>query len=95
MSTDTLDSQLALHAIDDIDFIKMDTQGCELPILQGSTVTLERTVGMQIEVAFSPIYQDQPLFSDVAAHLGRGRRAFDPTGWDDRPDGYEGTCAIP
>jgi len=65
MSTDTLDSQLALHAIDDIDFIKMDTQGCELPILQGSTVTLERTVGMQIEVAFSPIYQDQPLFSDV------------------------------
>ena len=23
--------------------------------------------------------------------LGRGRRAFDPTGWDDRPDGYEGT----
>lgn len=65
MSTDTLDSQLALHAIDDIDFIKMDTQGCELPILQGSRVTLERTVGMQIEVAFSPIYQDQPLFSDV------------------------------
>lgn len=23
--------------------------------------------------------------------LGRGRRTFDPTGWDDRPDGYEGT----
>ncbi|NLE18298.1 MAG: hypothetical protein GX632_07140 [Propioniciclava sp.] len=23
--------------------------------------------------------------------LGRGRGAFDPTGWDDRPDGYEGT----
>ena len=84
MATDTLDSQLALHAIDDIDFIKMDTQGCELPILLGGRETLERTVGMQIEVAFSPSYLNQPLFSDVDTFVrARGFELFDikPQTW--------------
>lgn len=56
----TLDS-LSQH----FDFIKLDTQGSELAILQGATHALERVIGLEIEVEFSPMYQGQPIFSDV------------------------------
>jgi FkbM family methyltransferase len=78
METDTLDHQLQAHAIDDIDFIKIDTQGYELPILRGSAASLARAAGLQIEVSFAPIYRDQPLFADVDAHMrAHGFELFD------------------
>jgi FkbM family methyltransferase len=36
IETDTLDNQLKKNGITEIDFVKIDTQGHELPILQGS-----------------------------------------------------------
>lgn len=50
----------------DIDFIKLDTQGAELAILEGASATLTSPVfGLEIEVALAELYQGQPLFSHI------------------------------
>ena len=85
LDVDTLDHQLESQSIDDIDFIKVDTQGSELFVLQGATSTLERSVvGVEVEVEFASIYQEQPLFADVDRHLrDLGFQLFDlrPVYW--------------
>lgn len=66
VEVDTLDSQLRARGIDDIDFIKADTQGSELFVLQGSSEALQRAaVGVEVEVEFTPIYTGQPSFAEV------------------------------
>ena len=78
VEADTLDNQLHEHGIDDVDFVKLDTQGSELFVLQGSERTLQRTFGVKIEVEFAEMYRNQPLFSDVDAFLrSRGFMLFD------------------
>lgn len=63
------------HRLDDvlplgpIDFLKLDVQGAELMVLEGSPLSLARTAVVHCEVEFSTIYRDQPLFSDVAQIL--------------------------
>ena len=50
----------------DSDFIKCDTQGSELYILQGASYLLTETIfGLELEVAFTQIYEYAPLFADV------------------------------
>lgn len=51
------------------DFIKIDIQGGELSVLKGSTTTLKRTFGMEIEVEFLEMYLDQPLFGEIVDFL--------------------------
>ena len=65
METDTLDNQLEKNNITEIDFIKIDTQGHELPILQGSINSLRNVIGLELEVEFTYLYKDQPLFHEV------------------------------
>lgn len=66
----TLDEYLPKEGIRSIDFIELDTQGSELDILKGAEKFLRDSVlGLRIEVEFSPIYKDQPLFSDVDAFV--------------------------
>lgn len=66
----TLDEALREEGISDIDFIKLDTQGSELAILQGASSVLTHSVlGLEIEVAFAELYKGQPLFSDVDSFL--------------------------
>jgi len=65
IDTDTLDNQLSKIDIAKIDFIKLDTQGYELPILKGAQDTLLNTIGLTIEIEFAPMYKDQPLFDEV------------------------------
>jgi FkbM family methyltransferase len=63
---DSLDNQLQLRGIVDLDFIKVDTQGSEHLVLEGAAGALASSVfGVEIEVEFAPIYRDQPLFADV------------------------------
>jgi len=62
----SLDDALREAELTDIDFIKLDTQGTELEILQGSTSVLSESVfGLEIEIAFAELYQRQPLFANV------------------------------
>jgi FkbM family methyltransferase len=79
VAVDTLDNQLRGRAIDDIDFIKADTQGSELFVLQGGEHALGASaVGVEVEVEFTAIYRGQPLFADVDAFMrGLGYLLFD------------------
>jgi len=65
INTDTLDNQFHQHKIEDVDFMKLDTQGSELFILEGAKGTLGNVFGLEIEVEFAELYQNQPLFSDI------------------------------
>lgn len=63
---DTLDNQLEHLGVLNVDFIKLDTQGSELHILEGARNTLASSVfGIEVEVEFSSMYENQPLFPDV------------------------------
>jgi FkbM family methyltransferase len=76
---DTLDAVLAERHLTDVDFVKVDTQGSELFVLQGARDTLRQSVcGVEVEVEFAPIYQGQPLFADVDAYMrDLGYQLFD------------------
>ena len=70
VEVDSLDNQLRKNNINDIDFIKLDTQGSELMVLEGAVKTLEGPIfGIHVEIEFNPVYKDQPLFSDVDIFL--------------------------
>ncbi len=66
MPATTLDRLYADGKLETLDFIKLDTQGSELPIMQGGRKLLkESIIGIEVEVEFSPMYEGQPLFADV------------------------------
>jgi FkbM family methyltransferase len=70
---DSLDNILEKNEIDDVDFLKIDTQGSELAVLQGSEKCIDDSLlGLKVEVEFVEIYKKQPLFHDVDQFL-RGR----------------------
>jgi len=74
----SLDECRRNEGIPEVDFIKLDTQGSELGILQGGSETLSQAFGVAVEVAFVAIYEGQPLFSDVDTFLReRGFSLFD------------------
>ena len=78
LEADSLDNQFQKNGISDVDFIKLDTQGSELSILEGAIETLKTVFGLQIEVGFVELYQDQPLFSDVNSFISsHGFQLFD------------------
>lgn len=52
-----------------IDFLKIDIQGGELAAFRGGGRKLATALCIQTEVAFTPIYRDQPLFADQDALL--------------------------
>lgn len=65
LNADTLNNQLIKAGVTEVDFIKIDTQGYELPILQGSYDYLDSVIGLEIEVEFVEMYKGQPLFDEV------------------------------
>jgi FkbM family methyltransferase len=69
IEADTLDNVLQAASITDVDFVKVDTQGSELFVLEGGRRTLEHVVGAEVEVEFAPIYKGQPLFADVDRYM--------------------------
>src|SRR5262249_12061696 len=75
------------HRLDDlpevqaIDYMKVDVQGAELDVLRGATRLLRRTLVVEAEVEFEPLYTDQPLFGDVDRFMrGQGYRFHTFTG---------------
>jgi FkbM family methyltransferase len=62
----TIDGLAQNGEISTVDFVKIDVQGGELAILQGGEKFFrENIIALEVEVEFSPMYNDQPLFSDV------------------------------
>lgn len=55
--------------IEEIDYIKIDTQGSELEILKGFEGLLDSTRCIDIEVEFNPIYEGQSLFGETDSYL--------------------------
>ena len=52
-----------------VDFLKIDTQGTELPVLLGAQESLKNVLGVDVEVNFSERYKGQSYFSDVDVFL--------------------------
>lgn len=63
----TLDTWVERHGIDMLDFLKVDTQGTELDVLNGGRRLLSRggVEIVQVEVALRPFYKRQPDFTAV------------------------------
>jgi FkbM family methyltransferase len=53
-------------SISSVDFMKIDIQGGELKALSGGVGLLEKTLGLEIEVEFLPMYSNQPLFGEIS-----------------------------
>ncbi len=79
LETVPLDSYLPAKGIHQVHFLKLDVQGAELDVLHGAENFLASSVlGLKVEVFFAPIYQRQPLFTDVDAYLRQfGFELFD------------------
>jgi len=66
----TLDEAAEKYGIDGITFLKLDTQGTELAILQGGVKrVLPSVLAILVEMEFVSVYRQQPLFSEVHMFL--------------------------
>jgi FkbM family methyltransferase len=78
INADTLNNQLKNQKINNVDFIKIDTQGYELSILKGGSDYIDSSIGLEIEVEFEKIYESQPLFDDIDKFVkSKGFSLFD------------------
>lgn len=60
-----LDAAAEQYGFADATFLKIDTQGTELEILQSGAALLRSVVGIHTESLFQPLYKGQALFADV------------------------------
>lgn len=65
----SVDSYLGARDCGALAWLKLDTQGSELDILQGSVGHLSTVCMIDVEVEFNPLYVGQPVFSDVDRFL--------------------------
>lgn len=82
--------QLRLDGVLDceVDLLKLDLQGYELEALTGCEGLLDRIKTITTEVEFVPLYEGQPLFSDIDIFLrARGFRLLNLYELYTHPDG--------
>ncbi len=68
-------------------FLKIDTQGFTMKVLEGASQTLEEILGLQVEMSLVPLYEGEPLIAEVMSYLqGKGFTAIAifPEFFDDR-----------
>ena len=51
-------------------FLKVDTQGSDLDVVEGAGAVLDRSPGLQVEVAVKPLYEGAPALPEVLTRLG-------------------------
>lgn len=70
IDSDSLDNLYLNKTISNLDFIKIDVQGAELDVLIGGKKFLsENVLGIEVEVEFQSMYQEQPLFAEVDDYI--------------------------
>ena len=69
LTSASLKEVYAKEGIQTPDFLKLDTQGSELEILQGAESVLDNVSMLEVEVEVFEMYEGQPLFQDVLAYL--------------------------
>ncbi len=65
LSTQSLDVALEKEGVSDVDFMKIDTEGCELEILKGAPGMLRDVFALELEVWFNPVFTGAPVFREV------------------------------
>jgi FkbM family methyltransferase len=65
----TLDYIFETEQLPPSDFLKLDTQGSELDILQAAPKVISKVTMIEVEIEFTRIYEKQPLFFEVAEFL--------------------------
>jgi len=50
-------------------YLKIDTQGYEMPVLLGAKGLLDKVIGIQLEMSIIPLYEGQVLFKELLAWL--------------------------
>ena len=60
-------------------FLKMDTQGRDLDVVEGSLKSLGRVLVLQTELSFQQLYRDMPVYTQVLSRLKE--LSFRPTGF--------------
>ncbi len=79
IDTTTLDQFCQQEGVNEIDFLQIDVQGADLDVLEGAIKMLNCGVlAIQVEVEFSHLYTNQPLFADIDTFL----RKYDFTLFD-------------
>lgn len=66
ISTKKLDQ---ITEIEEIDYLKLDVQGSELPIIKNGRNKIKNTLVIHTEVNFIPFYKNQPLFAELDQEL--------------------------
>jgi FkbM family methyltransferase len=69
IQTQTIDDWVDQSGIGDLDHMKIDAQGAELAILEGSARSLGSVRSLNLEVQFSRLYKGTPLFGDIDLFL--------------------------
>lgn len=78
METITLDSVMEIQGIKEADYIKIDTEGSEIEIIDGAEKTISSVFAIETEVWFNRIYKESPLFVEVDNKIrGHGFILFD------------------
>lgn len=66
----TLDAFFQSGKINEIDFLQVDVQGSDLQVLEGASWLLQNSIlAIKVEVEFTRLYSNQPLFRDVDMYL--------------------------
>jgi FkbM family methyltransferase len=58
-----------VEAIEHLDFLKIDIQGCELDVFRSGQLKLAKTVFIQTEISFVPLYLNQPAIGAIDVAL--------------------------
>lgn len=70
LDTTSLDAFAEEHGIGSVDFLKIDVEGSDLDVLQGSAHLLDRSVlGVAVEVEWDRVRDGQAPFADVDSYL--------------------------
>ena len=65
VTVNTLDNLLSGFVLEKNILLKIDVQGFEKEVIEGASKILEQTKVIIMEVSFSKLYHDQPLFHEV------------------------------